>query len=198
VIIAVASGLLVLLGYFVPGLFGGLRDTLVGWAIIVAAFALLVGVINLFTVHWKKISKNPAKGIFSAVLIISLIGTIILVGISGPTGSLSMWIFNYIQVPIESSLMAILAVVLLYAVARLLRRRTDAFAIIFIVTVLILLLGITPLFLYGEVPLLSDVRYFVTRIIAVAGARGLLLGIALGIIATGLRVLMGVDRPYDG
>jgi hypothetical protein len=28
--------------------------------------------------------------------------------------------------------------------------------------------------------------------------RGLLLGIALGAIATGLRILMGVERPYGG
>jgi hypothetical protein len=30
------------------------------------------------------------------------------------------------------------------------------------------------------------------------GARGLLLGIALGTLLTGLRVLFGVDRPYGG
>jgi hypothetical protein len=30
------------------------------------------------------------------------------------------------------------------------------------------------------------------------GARGLLIGIALGTLLTGLRVLFGVDRPYGG
>jgi hypothetical protein len=30
------------------------------------------------------------------------------------------------------------------------------------------------------------------------GARGLLLGIALGALLTGLRVIFGVDRPYGG
>jgi hypothetical protein len=30
----------------------------------------------------------------------------------------------------------------------------------------------------------------------VAGARGLLLGVALGAIATGARVLLGLERPY--
>jgi hypothetical protein len=29
-----------------------------------------------------------------------------------------------------------------------------------------------------------------------AGVRGILLGVALGTIATGLRVLMGAERPY--
>jgi hypothetical protein len=30
-----------------------------------------------------------------------------------------------------------------------------------------------------------------------AGARGILLGVALGTVATGLRVLLGIDRPYS-
>jgi hypothetical protein len=30
------------------------------------------------------------------------------------------------------------------------------------------------------------------------GARGLLLGISLGALLTGLRVIFGVDRPYGG
>jgi hypothetical protein len=31
----------------------------------------------------------------------------------------------------------------------------------------------------------------------VAGARGIILGIALGAAATGLRVLLGFDQPYE-
>jgi hypothetical protein len=31
-----------------------------------------------------------------------------------------------------------------------------------------------------------------------AGARGILLGVALGTVATGLRILIGADRPYGG
>jgi hypothetical protein len=36
----------------------------------------------------------------------------------------------------------------------------------------------------------------ITLVPATAGARGLLLGVALGAIATGLRVFLGFDRPY--
>jgi len=32
----------------------------------------------------------------------------------------------------------------------------------------------------------------------VAGARGILLGVSLGVIATGVRILIGSDRPYGG
>ena len=57
-IIAVVAGVLVLLGYFFPGLFGGIQSILIGWAIILAGFALLLGIFNLAMVHWKKIEEG--------------------------------------------------------------------------------------------------------------------------------------------
>jgi hypothetical protein len=197
-IVAVVSGLLVLLGYFFPGVFGGLQSILIGWAIILAAFALLLGIFNLGMVHWKKIGKDGTASIYSVVLLISLAVTIVLAGLNGPTGNLSLWIFNTFQVPVEISLLAILAVVLVYAAARLVMRRPNWYTILFLVTVVLVLLGSVPLFFFGEVAMLTSVRGWLAQVPAVAGARGLLLGVALGTVATGLRILMGVDRPYGG
>jgi hypothetical protein len=200
--IAIGVGLVVLLGYFFnlePLV--RIRQILLNWAVILAAVALLVGVTNLLSVHWKKVAagKTPAY-YFSLVLIVSLILTIAVVGYFGPTAPASMWIFNYIQVPIESSLFAILTVTLVVAIVGLMRRRQNSFSIIFLATVLIVLLGTAPILgvgipgLYGPLGL----RSWIARIPAVAGSRGILLGVALGTIATGLRVLMGADRPYGG
>lgn len=197
-IIAVISGLLVLLGYFFPGVFGNIQSVLIGWAIILAAFALLLGIYNLALVHWKKAGAGGTNGINSIVLLVSLGITIIAASLSGPTGSLSVWIFNTFQVPVEISLLAVLAVVLVYAAARLLTRRPKWSTILFLVTVLIVLLGSVPLFFLGEVAPLVALRGWVTQVPAVAGGRGLLLGVALGTVATGIRILMGVDRPYGG
>jgi hypothetical protein len=197
-IIAVISGVLVMLGYFIPGVFGNIQSVLIGWAIILAAFALLLGIFNLALVHWKKAGGNGPNRIYSIVLLISLFITIIVVSISGPTGPASLWIFNSFQVPVEISLLAVLAVVLVYAGARLLARRPKWYTVLFLVTVLIVLLGSVPLFILGEVAPLVVVRSWLAQVPAVAGARGLLLGVALGTVATGLRILMGLDRPYGG
>jgi hypothetical protein len=197
-IIAVISGLLVLLGYFFPGVFGNIQSILIGWSIILAAFALLLGIYNLAFVHWKKAGTGGTSGINSIVLLVSLGITIIAASLSGPTGSLSLWIFNNFQVPVEISLLAVLAVVLVYAAARLLTRRPKWYTILFLVTVLIVLLGSVPLFFIGEVTPLIALRGWLTQVPAVAGARGLLLGVALGTVATSIRILMGVDRPYGG
>jgi hypothetical protein len=61
----------------------------------------------------------------------------------------------------------------------------------------LVLIGLAPWpgFLSNLSPL-RDVRIWITQVPAVAGARGLLLGIALGVVATGLRVLFAQDRPY--
>ncbi len=197
-IIAVISGLLVLLGYFSPLLFRGIQTILIGWAIILAGFALVLGIFNLALVHWKKITTKSPGNSYSFVLLISLILTLIFTSLSGPTGGLSLWLFNTFQVPVEVSLLAVLAIVLIYAVARLLVRRLRWTTMLFLLTVLLVLLGTVPLLFLGEVASLNSVRSWLSQVPAMAGARGLLLGVALGTVATGIRILIGVDRPYGG
>lgn len=199
IVIAIAFGLIVLLGYFIPlPLLTNLKDILIQWGMIVASTALFVGVVNLLRVHWGKIRQSRPGSAYSFVLIGSLAVTLVVAGLFGPTGYWPLWIFNNIQLPVESSLMAILAVVLVYSAARLLRRRIDLFSVIFVIIVLVILLGSGPIFGI-EIPGFhgpDGLRALIMQIPAVAGARGILLGVALGTIATGLRILMGVDRPY--
>jgi hypothetical protein len=197
-IVAIVAGVLVLLGYFFPDLLGWLQVLLLQWAVIIAAFALILGVLNLFSVHGKKIRTGQPGAGYSIVLLIALVLTILVVGITGPTSSWSLWLFNNIQVPVEISLVAILAVVLVYASARLLTRRMTWFTVLFLAVVLIVIVGSAPLFMIGEIGILSSMRSVISNVLSVAGARGLLIGVALGTIATGLRILMGIDRPYGG
>jgi len=197
-LIAIAAGVLVLLGYLLPELLGSLRTLLVQWAVILAAFALLLGIINLVMVHGKRLTtpKASLNKLYSAVLLLSLILTILLVGIATPTSFWSVWLVSTFQVPVEASLLAVLAVVLVYSASRLLSRRLHWTSLLFLGTVVLVLLGMAPLLFIGEVPILSSLRQWLASVPALAGARGLLLGVALGAIATGLRILMGVDRPY--
>jgi hypothetical protein len=62
---------------------------------------------------------------------------------------------------------------------------------------MVILLATGPLFGIS-LPGLVELRYWIAQVPAMAGARGLLLGIGLGIVATGLRILIGSDRPYGG
>jgi hypothetical protein len=167
--------------------------------------ALLVGIINLLRVHFSKMGSDSENSGYSLILIISLLLTLA-VGIvdmfqtymlGQPNFRITSWIFNYIQLPIETSLLAITTVSLTYAAATILRKRMDFYSITFFLILILVLIGsfsIPP----ATRPLLEGVRNWIVQIPALGGARGLLLGIALGTIATGIRILTGTDRPYGG
>jgi hypothetical protein len=196
-IIAFASGIIVLLGYFLelPWL-QDLRSMLVDWAVILAALALLIGVLNLTRVHWNRVKTSQKGSVHSLVLIVSLLVTLVIVFVfGGPTAPWSMWIYTNILIPVETSLLALLAVILIYAFARMFHRGVTIPTFIFAGVVVFVLIGAFSL--PGlEFPLLRELRAWLTQVWALAGIRGILLGVALGTIATGLRVLLGSDRPY--
>lgn len=197
--IAIAFGILILVGYFIPvPALTNLRTVLLQWAMILAGIALIIGVINLLRVHWNKIRRGKTQAVYSAALLVSFLITLVVVGISSPSGKWSVWLFNSIQQPIEASLMALLSVVLILASIRLLRRKVNAFSVTFIVIAVIVLVCSVPLIFIGNVPALGVIRDFITNIPALAGTRGILIGVSLGAIATGIRVLLGADRPYGG
>jgi hypothetical protein len=198
--VAIASGLFVLLGYFIPlPILLDMRLQLVQWAVIVAGVAVLVGVGNLVSVHSMKIQRREKGAFYSALLLFALFATL-LVGISGiifdPNYFWMQVIVDAIIFPVEASLMALLAVTLVYASIRLLRHRTDLMTIVFLVTAVVTLGAsvVMPLIF----PTSGDLLSWTSLSLAGGGARGLLIGVALGALTTGLRVLFGVDRPYGG
>lgn len=201
--IAIASGLLVLAGYFfAQGSNGGVllladfRLTLLNWAIILSGFAILIGIMNLLSVHFTKIREKKKGAFYSLLLIVVMLGTFVF-GLIQPDRAVI--IFSTIQLPVEASLMALLAITLTYASIRLLRRRSNLLSVIFLVTALLILLGTAPFPFVGDFPILSSwMRPLIAQVLAASGARGILLGVALGTLTTGLRILLGGDRPYEG
>ena len=202
--IAIGVGIVVLAGYFIPSI-NNIRFALLRTGLILAAVALLVGIINLLSVHLKKMGAENENSGYSLILVITLlltliVGTIDMVQtylVGQPNFQMTNWVFKNIQLPIETSLLAVTAVSLTYAAASILRKRMDLFSITFFFVILLVLLGsfsIPP----ATLPLLHVIRDWIVRVPALGGARGLLLGIALGTITTGIRILLGADRPYEG
>jgi len=196
--VAVLIGLLVLAGYFVPALVG-IQNLLLGWAMILAGAAALFGVFNLISVHGEKILRREKGTLYSALLIVALFATFVFALFLGPDHSAIQLLVNGIILPAEAALMAILTVTLLYAAMRLLRRRVDLMNIVFLATALLILVGSATLLPFGEIPLFGNLlRPWVNEVLSMGGARGILIGVALGTLTTGLRVLFAIDRPYGG
>ncbi|MCW5887931.1 MAG: hypothetical protein KIT07_07370 [Anaerolineales bacterium] len=192
--LAIAFGLLVLVGLFVPDL-ADLRNRILNWAMLLAATALLLGLLNLLQVHYQRI-RNREHGLYSAVLIAALVITFVVTLLQGSDSQTAEWIFNYLIVPVETSLLAVLAISLTLAAARSLQQRTDLMNMVFIATLVVLLLGAGPLF-GMELPYFTRVLApYINNVLALGAMRGLLIGVALGTITTGVRILLGADRPY--
>jgi uncharacterized membrane protein YozB (DUF420 family) len=201
-IIAIAVGLLVLMGYFFPTLpyVLDVQTLLLNWAMLMVASAAVVGVLNLVFVHADKIRRREKGNMYSAILIAFLFGTFILGMILSPADQIMRLLLNGVILPIEAALMAILTITLLYAAVRLLRRRTDFTSIVFLLTAALVLFGSAtlPSMLGANIPIIGNLSTWIQQVLAVGGARGILIGVSLGTLLTGLRVLSAMDRPYGG
>lgn len=196
-LIAIATGVLILLGYFFQQAVG-IQTLLLNWAIILAGTAALVGVFNLIIVHTDKIRHAEKGSVYSALLIIALVATSTFGILLRPQHEAMQVLLNGIILPVEATLMGLLTVSLLYAAIRLLRRRADVMGIVFLLTATLIFIGSATL-PFGDMPIIGTlIRPWVTQIWALGGARGILIGVALGTLTTGLRVLFGLDRPYGG
>jgi hypothetical protein len=153
---------------------------------------------NFFSYNYHNFSERRAGSINSFVLLVFLLLTAT-VSISPALLPLQRVLVDGIMIPVEISLMAVLAVTLVYASLRLLKVRGDLASLLFLLTALLIMLGTAPLPLIGQLPIVSDwLRPFISNVLATGGARGILIGVALGTLTTGLRILFGVDRPYGG
>jgi hypothetical protein len=191
-VLAYIFGVLALVGLlFIPGL----AKTLTGWVGFLAAVAILIGILNLLSVHFRRLLQG---NIYSIVLVISLLAMIGLgvtdyIEVTDDAVSIA---FEYVQAPLEAALASMLAFFLLFAGVRVLRRRRSWWGLLFIGSVIIFLLGRTPLpGKIGEV--VANFSDVLTGVFVTAGMRGILIGVAIGAIAVSIRVLMGIDRPYD-
>jgi hypothetical protein len=205
-VIAIAAGVIVLLGYFinVPELTWA-RTLLLQWSILLAGIAVLIGVGNLISVHLQKITDEKPGAVYSLVLIVFFMITFVIVLAVNYAPALQNFpalidlqnmLLNGIMVPAEISLVALLAVTLLYSSARMLRWRIDLKTILFLGTALLVLVSTGPL--TAQIPFVGELIGGFIQILSTGGARGILIGVALGTLTTGLRILLGADRPYGG
>lgn len=163
-------------------------DVLLRLLVIVIALSIVIGIVNLLYIHIGRLTRGK---FYSAVLLASFAFTIFWLTVNRGDTSL----LEAVQVPIESALAALLFLSLALGGARVMQKRADIWGLLFVAVVLSVLLGSLPL---AE---LAPVRAFSAWLLAVpvsAGARAILLGIALGTIVVGVRAVLGLDRSYRG
>jgi len=194
--IAIAIGSLMLLDFFFDERhINALGSFFVESAVIVVAFALLLGLVNVLIVHFRRIVRREEGWMYSIGLV-AIAVVVLLAGMPGSDSRVVRWIFDNVQFPLQAATFSLLAFFVATAAYRGFRLRSLE-SLAFILAAIVVLLGQVPIgrYLSELVPAAKD---WLLAVPSTAGARGIIIGVALGTIATGARVLMGLDRPYGG
>jgi hypothetical protein len=205
-ILAFVSGLIFILAFFMP-VVEPVSNTALQWYIVVAAFAMLIGAFNLLRINFMKVRLRRPDWPYSAVLILALAVMAVVGIVQGvDEGTVVYWLFQYLMVPMQSTMFALLAFFVASAAYRAFRART-AEATLLLVAALLVMLGQVPVG-YAWYPdswpsylKFLNFDWLKDRIMEIgntAGQRAILIGASLGVVSTSLRILLGIERSYLG
>lgn len=206
IILTLVIGFFMVLGPFIPARnFTHWRTEFEGWAIIITAFAAVLGVANLARLSVLKISRRERDWLYHIPLLAGLIVMMIL-GIGGSAapaplfgiqeGTLFNDLYNHIYVPMQGTMFALLAFYIASAAFRAFRIRSFE-AMLLAVAAVLVMLGRVPIgeYIWNGLPKIAD---WIMNVPNNAAKRAILIGAALGAIATGLKVILGLERNYLG
>ena len=193
------AGLSFILEYFIPhqrvlSVFETFRQ----WAIIVIAFAYVLGLANIVRVNYHVIQRKGRDWSYKMILLLSLFFMISVGVIFGgiEEGSIFNWVYYHAQYPLQATMFALLAFFIASAAFRAFRVRTFQ-ASLLAVTALLVMIGRVPVgeSLWKGFP---DLTEWIMNVPQLAGKRAIMIGAALGAISTALKVLTGLERTYLG
>lgn len=193
-----AFGFAMLIQYFTPlpvarAMYGRVLE----WMQVIFAAGLVVGGFNYARTHLRKATRPGGDRIYSALALGALflmLGSGFIGGIE--RGSLFLWLFNNLQVPLQQTVFSLLAFFVASAAFRGFRARSMEATLLLAVALLVMIGRIPPGEMMG-IGLPEAARWLVD-VPAVAAKRGILIGIGLGSVAVALRVMLGIERAWLG
>ena len=210
------AGLVFAVSYFIPHAPFGRSEAIFGdWVLIVAAFAIWLGALNLLKVSLEKVSRKREGWVYAVITIVTLLITLgvgFYSGFHGKTmdppmsfrdpGTAFDWIYRWVYTPLSSTMFSMLAFFVASAAYRAFRAR-NLEAGILLVTGFFVMGGRVPLFDLGiswatDFPVFSKVAEWIMAVINSAGQRAIMIGIALGIMSSSLRIILGIERSHVG
>jgi hypothetical protein len=173
------------------------------WGVVLAAAAFVLGLINLIQVNLPKVLRREKDWGYKAVMLVALVVTLVVGFAEGgarqQAGHVYKWIYDSMFIPLNATMFALLAFYIASAAFRAFRARNVDAA---------LLLGAAVIVMIARVPLgesLPVVGEYLPRIMNwimdvpnIAARRAIFIGAALGAVATGLRVILGIERSHLG
>lgn len=198
-------GLFMILSFFVPHHVVSVpADFLQQCAVIVVAFGYVLGGANALRVNLDGIARRLPDWPYKLVLVVSLLFTIG-VGLKEgrhwqDDGTVSMFLYNQVYSSMQGTMFSLLAFYIASAAFRAFRIRTVEAGLL-AAAALIVMLGRVPLtnamtMWLPEGLRLQTAQEWIMEFPQNAAKRAILIGAALGVMATGLRVILGIERSY--
>jgi hypothetical protein len=190
----VISILIIIANYFfnVP-ILSGANSVILRTAVIIAATASVVALINAILIMIRRIMRREKGHWYFAVYgLIMLVVTVALGLYFGPLSMSYLKFYLYVQVPLYCAMTGLLIFFITTATYRAFRARTIE-ALLLLLSGLIVLLGNAP---FSETisPIFSELSNWILTVPNEAASRGMTIGAAIGIIGLGLRVLLGEEK----
>ena len=203
--IVLVLGFLMILQYYVPTQASENLLLNCSTAIrLIGAFTLLIGTTSLLRTHYFKVKRQASGWAFSVILYIAF-ATMIFFGFTSgiEVGTPFMWLFNNVQVPLTATTFSLTAFFICSAAFRAFRAKNFE-ATIMLIAAIIVMIGRIPIgeMISSYLPHwfwgLDKITSWILDYPSMATRRALLLGISLGGIATSLRIILGIERSYQG
>lgn len=205
IFLTVVCGLLICWAFFSPSsASNAVNVELTAWASIFFAVAFLLGIGNLVRISLKQISTRHADWPYKALLLIVLFGYLgigvaeIHGWVEGDYGENTYrdWIYERFFKPLQATMFALLAFYIASAAFRAFRARSLEATLLLTAGALVML-GQVPLPFAPEAgTLFARVQGFLMAYVNAAGQKAIIMGAALGTLATGLRIVLGLERSY--
>jgi hypothetical protein len=196
-------GIVMILSFFVPHQVVSVpADFFENSVIIVLAFSYFLGGANLLKINFDAIYKRQPGWIYRIVLVLSMLATVIIGMAEGPgflnPGMRSKWIYDNLYSPMQGTMFSLLAFFIASAAFRAFRIRTFEAGLL-AAAALIVMLGRVPIgnlvtMWLPEPYRLQGIQEWIMNVPQNAAKRAILIGAALGVMATGLRVILGIER----
>jgi len=188
---------LLIIDFFIPGLnLTTITQEIQNWAVIIAAFALGLAAVNLTRIHGRRISLRRENWI-NSILLLFFLFYMIIVGIGlGTEHELYAFGFDNILTPLGSTMYAMLAFWIASAAYRSFIARSVE-ATILLISAALVMIGNAPIgnTIWTKFP---EIGSWLTSVPNTAAMRGIMIGAAIGAIAFGIRIMLGIERGYLG